>query len=274
LNILLGTCGWSYQEWVGALYPNNRVAKLPFYARVFASVEVDSSFYKKPSKAMVSGWGKATGSDFKLSLKIPKMITHDKRLGGAEKQLFEFLDVVEPLAKQGKLGCLVVELPPTFTFKEKNSLELFCKFLPDDLHFAVEFRHESWNRDESWALLKKYNIANAITDSPIEFLSKPIVTATTHSFVRWEGHGKSVWHDYTYSEEELRKWLEKLCGMEEHVPVVYAYFNNHYRASAPANALQLLEMRGDLTDVQQKAKVRIERHNCKAATKKLTDFLS
>ena len=269
--LLLGTSGWSYQEWVGAFYPNNRVAKLPFYSRVFDTVEVDSSFYRAPSKAMVSGWARATGPNFKFSLKIPKTITHDRHLANAEKEFLDFMGLVEPLAKTGKLGCLLVQLPPSFSFREKDLLESFFNLLPEDTHFAVEFRHESWNRKETWALLEKYNVANTITDSPIEFLTKPIVTAATHSFVRWHGRGKQIWYDYNYSEEELRAWSEKLDRIEKQVPVVYAYFNNHYSARAPANALQMLLMRGAVTEAQEKVMSRIERQ-ARKKTAKMTDF--
>ena len=273
MTILLGTCGWSYQEWVGAFYPNNRIAKLPFYSRIFNSVEVDSSFYKIPSKSMIAGWIKATTPDFKFSLKIPKTITHDKHLRAIERELFEFIDLMEPVARAGKLGCIMAQLPPSFTFREKDSLESFFGLLPEHIHFAVEFRHESWDREETWALLRKYNVANTITDSPIKFLSKPIVTAETYAFVRWHGHGKDIWYNYTYSEEELQPWIGKLKGIEEKVPVVYAYFNNHYRASAPINALQLLEMKGIINDAQRKIEARIERHSRRKAVKKLTDFI-
>jgi uncharacterized protein YecE (DUF72 family) len=272
LTVLSGTCGWSYPEWVGAFYPNNKVAKLPFYARIFNSVEVDSSFYKAPSKSMVAGWIRATGPDFKFSLKVPKAITHDRRLEGAEKEFLDFVDLVRPMEDASKLGCLLIQLPPDFAFRQKKILESFFGLLPENMHFAAEFRHDSWDREETWDLLKKYGVANTITDSPIEFLSKPVVTATTHSYVRWHGRGRQVWYDYSYSEDELRPWLPKLQEIEEKVPTVYAYFNNHYRAGAPDNLLQLLEMRGALTDAQQKAKARSERRRRRVA--KLTDFIS
>lgn len=273
MAILSGTCGWSYQEWVGAFYPNNRVAKLPFYARVFNSVEVDSSFYRAPSKSMVAGWIKSTGPDFKFSLKVPKSVTHGRLLVKAEKEFLDFVDLVQPIAKAGKLGCLL-QLPPDFTFRHKDDLESFFGLLPRDIYFAVEFRHESWDRKETWDLLKEYNVSNTVTDSPIGFLARPIVTASTHSYVRWHGRGEPVWYDYTYSEEELRPWLAKLAILEEKVPIVYAYFNNHYHANAPDNLLQLLEMRNELTDTQKKVMARSERYRRRKVTaaKKLTDF--
>jgi uncharacterized protein YecE (DUF72 family) len=136
----------------------------------------------------------------------------------------------------------------------------------------LAFSRKTWDREETWDLLKKYGVANTITDSPIEFLAKPVVTAATHSYVRWHGRGRQGWYDYSYSEEELRPWLPKLQDLEQKAPVVYAYFNNHYRAGAPDNLLQLLEMRGDLTGAQQKAKARSERRKRKSV--KLTDFIS
>ncbi|MCI0557981.1 MAG: DUF72 domain-containing protein [Nitrososphaera sp.] len=272
---LFGTSGWSYQEWVGAFYPNNRIAKLPFYSRIFDTVEVDSSFYRAPSKSMISGWAKATGPEFKFSLKLPKTITHNKRLAGVEKETIDFFSLVEPLARLGKLGCVLIQLPPSFTFKEKDRLESFFELLPRHVHVAAEFRHESWDRRETWELLKRYNVANTITDSPIKFLSKLIVTATTHAFVRWHGHGKSVWYNYRYSEEQLQPWVAKMERIEEQVPITYAYFNNHYGANAPANLLQLLRMRGEMTESQNRALARAERSFRKEAnvTNKLTDFL-
>ncbi len=113
-----------------------------------------------------------------------------------------------------------------------------------------------------------------MTDSPIGFLSRPVVTAPTHCYVRWHGRGRQVWYDYTYSEDELRPWLAKLADLEEKVPVVYAYFNNHYRAAAPDNLLQLLEMKDELTEAQKKAMARSDRHRRKKTTATLTDFIS
>lgn len=255
-------------------YPNNKVAKLPFYARIFNSVEVDSSFYRAPSKSMIAGWLRATGPDFKFSLMVPKTITHVRRLVGIEKEFLDFIDLLQPVASAGKLGCILAQLPPDFMFKHRNNLESFFSLIPRDIHFAVEFNHESWNREETWDLLKKYSVANTVTDSPIEFLSKSVVTSATHSYMRCHGSGKPVRYDNAYSEEELRPWLAKLKDLEEKVQIVYTYFDNHSRAGAPNNLLQMLEMRGELTEAQKKIQARSERQRLKRVATKLTDFSS
>lgn len=265
----LGTCGWSYQEWVGLFYPNNRVAKLPFYTKVFDTVEVDSSFYRMPTKSMVKGWEKATGPSFQFSLKLPKTITHDKSLVGVDDDLETFLDVIRPLQDANKLGCLLVQLGPGFTYDKVGNLESFLEMLSQDIRFAVEFRHESWNRKETWALLKRFSVANTITDSPIEFLTEPIVTAE-HAYVRWHGRGKKIWFDYDYSEEELSSWAQKMKDITSGAET-YAYFNNHYKAKAPTNALQLLQIMGATTESQERLLKLIGRRTKKAA--KITDYV-
>lgn len=265
----LGTCGWSYQEWVGLFYPNNRVAKLPFYARVFDTVEVDSSFYRMPTKSMGKGWEKATGPSFQFSLKLPKTITHDRGLVEVDDELARFLEVIKPLQDADKLGCLLVQLGPAFAYDKVGLLESFLETLPGDVRFAVEFRHESWNRKETWALLKKHGVANTITDSPIEFLAEPVVTAD-HAYVRWHGRGKKIWYDYDYSEEELSSWTQKITDIMSRAET-YAYFNNHYRAKAPANALRLLQMMDTMTESQEKLLKLVERRARRVT--RITDYV-
>jgi uncharacterized protein YecE (DUF72 family) len=223
---------------------------------------------------MTAGWARATGPSFKFCLKMPKTITHDRKLVHAEKDTSEFMERIEPITKSGKLGCLLIQLPPSFAFGEKKNLESYFESLPQDVHFAVEFRHESWDRDETWDILRKFNVANTITDSPIPFLSKPVITTSTHAYVRWHGRGKSIWYDYRYSDDEIMEWQKKLKIIEKRVPTLYAYFNNHYGANAPSNLLLLLSMRGELTEPQAKVVKRIERSQKKQdnAVAKLTDF--
>jgi uncharacterized protein YecE (DUF72 family) len=272
LAILIGTSGWSYQEWVGPFYPNDRVAKLPFYSRVFDSVEVDSSFFKPPSKSMAAGWTKATNSSFKFSLRLPRTIGENLSLFESEFEVFA--RGIEPIRRAGRLGCLLLQLPPGFTFKRRSDLESCFELLPSDIHFAVEFRHHSWDRRETWELLQRFNVACAITDSPIGFPPRPIVTSTTHSYIRWDGRGKSDMHDYRYSERELLVWQDRLAKIETQVPFVYAYFSNYYGGSAPSNILALLELGGELSDHQRLALRRDKRfQKTRRSGAKLTDFM-
>ena len=98
-NILLGTCGWSYKEWEGNFYENRSgQSKLRAYSRIFKTSEIDSTFYRNPSKGAVMGWLKYSPSDFIFTAKLPKLITHDKALGlrrDVKADLVEFLELME-----------------------------------------------------------------------------------------------------------------------------------------------------------------------------------
>src|SRR5512139_347123 len=114
-NIFLGTSGWSYAEWEGVFYEKGEKRKLRIYSQVFKTAEIDSTFYRYPSKGTVMGWLKYSPSDFVFTAKLPKLITHDKRLGlkgDISQDLANFLEFMEPLQLGGKLACLLVQLPP------------------------------------------------------------------------------------------------------------------------------------------------------------------
>ena len=100
-NIFLGTCGWSYREWEGNFYEKRSgKSKLRAYSRVFKTAEIDSTFYRNPSKGTVMGWLKYSPSDFVFTAKLPKIITHDNMLGlkkEVKAELEEFLDLMRPL---------------------------------------------------------------------------------------------------------------------------------------------------------------------------------
>ena len=110
-NILLGTSGWSYTEWEGKFYEKGEKRKLRAYTQVFKTAEIDSTFYRNPSKGTVFGWLRYSPSDFVYTAKMPKLVTHTKRLGekgDVKADLTEFFDLMRPLQLGGKLGCLLI----------------------------------------------------------------------------------------------------------------------------------------------------------------------
>jgi len=116
-DILLGTSGWSYDEWVGPFYRSKQESKLRYYSTVFKTAEIDSTFYAYPLRGLVWGWLRSTRPDFTFAAKIPQVITHEKKLDlkqGIEQDLQRFLEVMTPLHNTGKLVCLLLQLPPSF----------------------------------------------------------------------------------------------------------------------------------------------------------------
>jgi uncharacterized protein YecE (DUF72 family) len=254
-KILLGTSGWSYKDWVGPFYETAEESKLKTYSRVFKTAEIDSTFYRFPTKGMVFGWLRYTPSDFIFSAKLPKQITHKGKLEtrAIEADLDKYCELMQPLRLDGKLACLLAQLPPSLKY-DSSLLEGFLTTFPSNFEVAVEFRHESWLREETWKLLERYNAAYTIVDEP---LLPPVVKVTSNiAYVRWHGRGERPWYYYLYQSEELEPWVDAVKDVEKQAEQVYGYFNNHYHGYAIRNCLQFAEMVEELTGEQKEVKQR------------------
>ena len=269
-KILLGTSGWSYKEWVGPLYENDEGSKLHSYTDVFNTVEIDSTYYAFPKRGLAMGWKMNTPPGFVFTAKLPKVITHDKRLDitqGVEADLNRFIDSISPLATSDKLGCLLIQLPPSYGF-DLSGLEAFFAILPKNVRFAVEFRNISWIREETWPLLEKYQVAYTNVDEPL--LPPEVHITSDFAYFRWHGRGEGIWFDYPYKKEELEPWVSKVEEASRSVETVFGYFNNHYHGYAVENCLQIMKMLGIANEVQESTEKKIAEYrvNCKRTFKK------
>lgn len=241
-GILLGTSGWDYPEWVGPVYPKRGAEdKLRYYAGRFPIVEVNSTFYHLPSVAVTSSWVRRTPTRFRFAAKFPQTITHDKQLVGTDTELRQFLSVLRPIREAKKFAAALLQLPPSLKF-EPGTVRSFYESLPRDLPVAVEFREPSWLAPESWALLKEFSLAYVIVDEP--YLPIQLDVTAPFAYVRWHGHGTSIWYDYTYSSEELSAWVPRMREVANHVDTIYGFFNNHFRGDAAMNCQSLTEALG------------------------------
>jgi len=202
---------------------------------------------------------RATPDNFEFSIKVPETVTHDKRLDvskGAMALLDEFLEKTSPLKSTNKLGAVIIQLPPSFTVKEFRNTEEFLDRLPSGYDYAIEFRNPSLSTEGPWEMLKHYNIAAVMTDSPepdrLQFLSEPITTAK-HAFMRWHGRQVKPRYNYLYSREELKLWVDKVRQLSNETAVVRGYFNNHYGARAVVDAIEFKEMLGKVLSEKEKA---------------------
>lgn len=268
MEIRIGCSGWSYADpvdkggWTKIFYPDTQTKRLQYYSQFFNTAEMDASFYEKFYKYMTKGtfigMAKATPNNFQFSIKVPETVTHNKRLEvekGVVSDLEEFLDKISPLKTSNKLGAVLIQLPPSFTVKEFENTEEFLDRLPSGYDYAVEFRHPSWQTEGPWEMLKHYNIAAVMTDSPpsdkLQFLSEVTVTAN-HSFIRWHGRNSKHRYNYLYSKEELEPWVDKVKQISSETAVVRGYFNNHYGAKAVVNAIEFKEMLGVVLSEKEK----------------------
>jgi uncharacterized protein YecE (DUF72 family) len=241
-EILLGTQGWSYPDWVGPFYPpaTRQADFLTVYSQVFRTVELDTTFYGVPRPATVEGWRRRTPDDFEFTAKLPQRITHQKRLVDVQPELNEFLDVMKLLGE--KLGPLLVQLPPDFRNgpDEFRQVDQFIQLLPPGQLFAIEFRHRSWAKEELLGLLSERRICWCINDLP--YLPKRVEVTGDFSYLRWMGdHRRIERFAGTQIDRtgEYDAWAETLRELSAQVTRIYGYFNNHYAGHSPASVREM-----------------------------------
>lgn len=241
--IRVGTSGWSYKEWVGIFYPSED-RMFSFYTKVFNTTEINSTFYSYPTAALVRGWQRSAPAGFKFTAKVPREITHKRKLEASvenRRSLEKFIELMRPLRDDGKLGPLLLQLPPSLR-KSAPLLKKFFEILPSGFEYAVEFREESWLCGEVFDLLRDYGVAYVIVDEPL--LPAIIEVTSDIAYIRWHGRGRHPWYNYRYKEEELQEWVPRVRDLMSRVAELYCLFNNHFYGYAALNALQLLRLLG------------------------------
>lgn len=246
-RIRLGCTGWGYDDWRGGFYPAGTPAGeyLERYARVFSLAEVDSTYYRAPSRALAEGWARRTPSGFTFTPKFPGSITHDASLRGVEGLTASFLDALQPLRAAGKLGPLVLQLPASFTReKDADALGAFLADWPGGWPLAVELRHRSWWVPETYATLEAAGAA--LVWSVTESGRTPPVMTSDYVYTRLIGDRELTRFDRLQRDgtDEMRYWKEKLEDEGASAREVYALVNNHFLGFAPGAVVRLAEVLG------------------------------
>jgi len=239
--IRIGCSGWNYAHWKAGFYGGMPATRwLEHYARVFDTVEVNSTFYRLPRRDVVAGWVARTPPGFLLAIKASRYLTHVKRLRELGPGLARFLERIEPLLGTPKLGPLLWQLPPTFK-RDDARLRDALAALPREQRHCVEFRHPSWFADEVYELLRAHRVALVIGDRPeVHAFQKHVFTADW-TFVRF--HAGTRGARGNYSESELVEWAARFREWSAEREIL-AYFNNDWEEFAIRNAFRLKELIG------------------------------
>ncbi len=131
---------WTHKAW-----PARSGARLRAYAGWCNAVEGNTTFYATPPRHTVVSWAEQTGPEFRFVVKLPKLISHERRLTGADEQLRIFLDAIEPLGS--RTHAVWIQLPGSFTPADTPTLAAFLRRLPTAHRYAVEVRHRSFFAD-------------------------------------------------------------------------------------------------------------------------------
>lgn len=241
-TIRIGTQGWSYDDWKGVFYPpgSKQEDRLPFYAEVFDTVELDTTFYHAPRATIARSWERHTPDDFRFAAKVPRAITHDAQLRGAAPLLADFARAMEPLGD--KLGPLLVQLPAEFVRDAETAGDLarFLEEAPRALRLAVEFRHASWHDPSVYEVLRRRGAAVAWTEW--RDLARAETVTADFLYLRWLGDRRQIdKYDRVQvdREESFGDWERTLARALPEVREVYGYFNNHWAGHSPASANEM-----------------------------------
>src|SRR2546426_8797844 len=110
-RIVIGTSGYSFADWVGPFYPPGTRSSdfLPYYARHFDAVEVNSTYYRVPNARMLERMEQKTPARFRFVVKLNQAMTHESSRDPALYR--EFLAAIQPLKDAGKYDGLLAQFP-------------------------------------------------------------------------------------------------------------------------------------------------------------------
>lgn len=235
--------------------------QLSFYASRFSTVEVNSTFYRPATERTLKSWiRKTSGRDFYFTIKVPGSITHDKLISNTNRacsELYEFQKThLEVLDRAGKLGAVLLQLPPFFRIEHSEKLlQLLSSIRTEEYRVFVEVRGKSLYRN---AGLESQIIGGGASmvslDSPESHLEDNFHSSGKIKYVRLHGRNEEAWrarnpdrnarYDYEYSEGELMGLEKTIMTGTGDGDEIFIYFNNHPAGKAPRNASHLLGMLG------------------------------
>lgn len=180
---------WAHAQWQGRLLPHPLPPeeRLRAYASWCNAVEGNTTFYATPPRSTVESWARQTDPGFRFLVKLPRTITHERRLTGAEEELRAFLEAIEPLGPRAH--ALWVQLPGSFTPGELGALAAFLHRLPRSHRYAVEVRHRAFFDDPRAARLLEGVLGRAGAewvpfDTTVFFRSPPSSDAERETWTR------------------------------------------------------------------------------------------
>jgi len=249
----LGTSSFSHESWVGGFYPAGAKPGdfLSLYAQRYDTVEIDATFYRIPSQAQARSWAMKVPDGFKIALKVPRVVTHEKLLLDCADDMKAFLNACDEMGD--RLGAILFQ----FQYLHKDAfasvnaflarLAPFLETLPPGKPYALEVRNGGWVGAPLLDLLRRHRIAYALIDYPWmppadELVRKLDVVTSDFAYVRWLGDRKGIeartesWDKLIVDRTaEMERWVPTLATLLERNIELFGYFNNHYAGHAPGS---------------------------------------
>lgn len=233
--VWIGCAGWSLSSAVQDAFPDAGT-HLERYAQVLSGVEINSSFYRPHRPATYARWRDSVPDAFRFSVKVPKAITHEARLQPDEDTLQRFIGEVAHLGH--KLGCLLVQLPPSLRFDAAVANAFFERLRQvATIDIACEPRHPSWFADDAMALLARHAVSYVDADPPVRGQRLPADNGPL-CYIRL--HGSPVMYYSNYADATLDAVAAEIRLTAARGKRVWCVFDNTAEGAAVPNALSLL----------------------------------
>jgi uncharacterized protein YecE (DUF72 family) len=237
-HLRVGTAGWTLPREEAAAFPGEGT-HLQRYARVFSAVEVNSSFHRPHRPSTWERWAASVPDEFRFSVKVPKTITHGARLREIEQPLEAFLAEVRGLG--AKLGCLLMQLPPSFAFDADLAggfLAALRQRYAGDV--ACEPRHATWMHPDADRLLREHRVARVAADPARPAgAGQPAGWPHLHYF---RLHGSPRMYYSSYTDPFLAEVAGRLAAARAEGAAAWCIFDNTAHGAATGDALRLLRM--------------------------------
>lgn len=211
VDIAIGCAKWN-RKGLRNFYPRGTKDELEYYSGQFNAIELNASFYRMFPESQFASWYSRTEKGFKFFPKVPRLISHIKRLNEIERLTDDF--VTNILALKEKLGMVFMQLREDFGPKNFHRLESFIQHWPVELPIAIEFRHRDWFKDKVIAnevndLMIARGITSIITDTPGKREMLHMRLTTPSAFIRF-----NTFNDET-DEFRINEWLDRLAEWHE-----------------------------------------------------------
>ena len=242
-KVYVGCAGWSLPKTRQAEFPSDG-SHLARYAGRFNAVEINSSFYRPHQSKTYARWAASVPDTFRFSIKVPKAITHTARLKTSVDVVRKFVEEVAGLGE--RLGCWLVQLPPSLQFDPAVAAEFFELFLEEAASsggsLVCEPRHTSWFTPAADALLEQYGIARVAADPAIVPAAARSGGAREPVYIRLHGSPRMYYSAYSQAQiQQSALWLEQCRGEARQA---WCIFDNTADGAAIDNGLQLLRELG------------------------------
>jgi uncharacterized protein YecE (DUF72 family) len=222
MAILIGTSGWQYDDWRGALYPPEcpKRSWLEEYARRFATVECNNAFYRLPSPETFAAWRDRTPDGFVMAVKASRYLTHIRRLRDPVEPVRRLMSHATALGP--RLGPVLLQFPPTLQ-ADSGLLDACLEQFPARTRVAVEPRHDSWWTDKVRTVLETRGAALCWADRKAGPVT-PLWRTAEWGYLRFHEGRAQPWP--RYGRRALATWARRLAETWPAEAEVYVYFNN------------------------------------------------